>query len=74
MQIYRPTHKSSTFGRSENSNIQGGINRHIVGELTEENVKLHEETMQEYRGDDDYEFYSNFEDSASKDPNKAEKK
>lgn len=69
VQIYRPSYKTSTIGRSENSNIQGILNQGLVGELTEENIKLHEETMKEYRGDDDYEFYSDFEESSEKDRN-----
>ena len=57
----------STVGRSETSNILGHFGSNgQVAELTEENVKLHEQQQMKAEGEE-YEFYSNFDDHVSED-------
>lgn len=52
---YREIRNDSTLGRSENSNLREQLR---IAELTEANVKLHDEQL---RQDEDSEFYSNVE-------------
>ena len=64
---YRMFNSDGIMISSENSNLQEILNQEIVAELTEENLKLHEENQPDLKQEEDYEFYSNFEDSTSKD-------
>mmetsp|Transcript_29482 Transcript_29482/g.26058 ORF Transcript_29482/g.26058 Transcript_29482/m.26058 type:complete len:176 (+) Transcript_29482:569-1096(+) len=55
----RVLNQDSGVGRSENTNLQEILLQQEIAELTEENVKLHEENMDDIKqGDEDYEFYS----------------
>lgn len=60
---YREPNLTGDMKKSENSNLQEILNRQQVAELTEENVKLHEENMEDMKNEEDYEFYSGFDDN-----------
>lgn len=61
---YRDYQKDLTLERSEMSNLNQALGPKPL-ELTEENMKLYEENLKELERDDDYEFYSNFDDQKS---------
>ena len=59
-------------GKSENNNILRQLESKPLA-LTEENMKLYDEKLKELEKEEDYEFYSNFEDQNSNENQKRNK-
>lgn len=71
---YRDYQIEYIHGKSESSNLQSTLGRQPM-ELTEENMKLYEKSLRNQERDEDYEFYSNFDDQNSQEEvSKAKKK